>query len=119
MTQTNLENKKEAEATIRKTKAGKYYDLSKHSLVRKGKKELTHEELNTYLTNIDKNIESYQNDKDVKKEKDKLTSKTFSGLKFRSIGPAFTSGRIADFAVNPNNHSEYYGQCPSQRHHKH
>lgn len=47
-------------------------------------------------------------DKDVKKEKDKLTSKTFSGLKFRSIGPAFTSGRIADFAVNPNNHSEYY-----------
>ena len=32
-----------------------------------GKKELTHEELNTYLTNIDKNIESYQNDKDVKK----------------------------------------------------
>ncbi len=46
--------------------------------------------------------------KDVKKEKDKLTSGTFSGLKFRSIGPAFTSGRIADFAVNPNNHSEYY-----------
>jgi len=32
-----------------------------------GKKELTHEELNTYLNNIDKNIESYQNDKDVKK----------------------------------------------------
>ena len=31
------------------------------------KKELTHEELNTYLTSIDKNIESYQNDKDVKK----------------------------------------------------
>ena len=35
-------------------------------------------------------------------------SSTFSGLKFRSIGPAFTSGRIADFAVNPNNHCEYY-----------
>lgn len=46
--------------------------------------------------------------KDGKKEKDKLTSGTFSGLKFRSIGPAFTSGRISDFAVNPNNHSEYY-----------
>lgn len=30
------------------------------------------------------------------------------GLKFRSIGPALTSGRISDFAVNPNNHSEYY-----------
>lgn len=42
------------------------------------------------------------------KDKSKLNSSTFSGLKFRSIGPAYTSGRIADFAVNPNNHSEYY-----------
>lgn len=46
--------------------------------------------------------------KNDKKEKDKLTSSTFSGLKFRNIGPAWNSGRIADFAVNPNNHSEYY-----------
>jgi photosystem II stability/assembly factor-like uncharacterized protein len=30
------------------------------------------------------------------------------GLKFRSIGPAFTSGRIADFAVNPKNHNEWF-----------
>jgi len=37
-----------------------------------------------------------------------LNSKLVNGLKFRSIGPATTSGRIADFAVNPNNHSEYY-----------
>lgn len=47
-----------------------------------------------------------------KKEKeaadDTIKSALFSGLKFRSIGPAFTSGRIADFAVNPGNHSEYY-----------
>lgn len=39
---------------------------------------------------------------------DTIKSGDVSGLKFRSIGPAFTSGRIADFAVNPNNHSEYY-----------
>ncbi|GAB4310572.1 MAG: hypothetical protein Kow00127_00110 [Bacteroidales bacterium] len=39
---------------------------------------------------------------------DTLRSGDVSGLSFRSIGPAFTSGRIADFAVNPNNHSEYY-----------
>ncbi len=47
-----------------------------------------------------------------KKEKDTgndtVKSALFSGLKFRAIGPAFTSGRIADFAVNPDNHSEYY-----------
>jgi len=30
------------------------------------------------------------------------------GLRFRLIGPAAYSGRIADFAVNPENPSEYY-----------
>jgi photosystem II stability/assembly factor-like uncharacterized protein len=35
-------------------------------------------------------------------------SSTFSGLKWRSIGPAVASGRIADFAVNPDNPKEYY-----------
>ncbi|NNF22369.1 MAG: glycosyl hydrolase, partial [Saprospiraceae bacterium] len=29
-------------------------------------------------------------------------------LKFRSIGPSFTSGRISDFAVNPEKPYEYY-----------
>lgn len=37
-----------------------------------------------------------------------INSNLVSGLKFRSIGPAWASGRIADFAVNPKNHSEYY-----------
>ncbi|MBN2637911.1 MAG: hypothetical protein JXR65_02340 [Bacteroidales bacterium] len=32
----------------------------------------------------------------------------FNGLKWRSIGPAVTSGRIADFAVNPNDYSHFY-----------
>ena len=37
-----------------------------------------------------------------------FTSETFTSLSFRSIGPAVTSGRISDFAVNPLNSSEYY-----------
>lgn len=37
-----------------------------------------------------------------------LKSSVLSGLKFRSIGPAWASGRIADFAMNPNKPSEYY-----------
>jgi len=37
-----------------------------------------------------------------------LKTENLSGLKFRSIGPAVTSGRISDFAVNPLNNSEYY-----------
>jgi photosystem II stability/assembly factor-like uncharacterized protein len=43
-----------------------------------------------------------------KESKDPWSPGTFSGLKFRCIGPAFSSGRIADIAVNPQNHSEYY-----------
>jgi hypothetical protein len=37
-----------------------------------------------------------------------MSSTTFSGLKLRSIGPALTSGRIADFAVDSNNRSRYF-----------
>jgi photosystem II stability/assembly factor-like uncharacterized protein len=47
-------------------------------------------------------------DKETDEKSDTIKSGDVSGLKFRSIGPAFTSGRIADFAVNPKNHSEYY-----------
>ena len=36
------------------------------------------------------------------------TAAPFSGLRFRPLGPALTSGRIADFAVNPRNPAEYY-----------
>ena len=39
--------------------------------------------------------------------KDTLQSGKFNGLRFRSIGPAYCSGRIADFAVNPKNHAHY------------
>ncbi len=46
--------------------------------------------------------------KNDNEKKEEFSSSTLSGLKFRSIGPAFASGRIADFAVNPNNHSEWY-----------
>ncbi|HQU61396.1 MAG TPA: glycosyl hydrolase, partial [Saprospiraceae bacterium] len=51
----------------------------------------------------------------AKKEKEKeeqpkhyLEELSLSGLKFRSVGPALTSGRIADFAVHPDNRSIYY-----------
>lgn len=39
---------------------------------------------------------------------DKTKSPNLSGLKFRNIGPAITSGRIGDIAVNPYNKSEWY-----------
>ncbi len=41
-------------------------------------------------------------------EKPLLSSGTFSGLKFRGIGPAVTSGRISDIAVVPDDSKAYY-----------
>jgi photosystem II stability/assembly factor-like uncharacterized protein len=42
------------------------------------------------------------------KSDSKLKSSTFSGLKFRSIGPAVSSGRIIDLVVNPKDKSTWY-----------
>ena len=36
---------------------------------------------------------------DTSNKNNLLKSETFNGLKFRSIGPALTSGRVADIAV--------------------
>ena len=44
---------------------------------------------------------------------DPMSSETFSGLKLRSIGPALTSGRVADFAVDPNNRNRYFAAVAS------
>jgi photosystem II stability/assembly factor-like uncharacterized protein len=59
--------------------------------------------------------------KDAKKEtketekqiKPSVPSTLFSSISFRSIGPAWASGRISDFAVNPSNHSEIYAAIAS------
>jgi len=37
-----------------------------------------------------------------------LENVNLSGLQFRSVGPAITSGRIADIAVHPDNRSVYF-----------
>ena len=39
--------------------------------------------------------------------KAKIEETSLGGLKFRNVGPALTSGRIADFAVNPNDSRHY------------
>jgi photosystem II stability/assembly factor-like uncharacterized protein len=50
-------------------------------------------------------------EKDEKKkeeEKGGLNASTFAGLEFRSLGPALTSGRIVDIAVDPADHGTWY-----------
>ena len=39
---------------------------------------------------------------------DPMASGVFSGLRFRSIGPAVTSGRVIAFAVDPSDRTKYY-----------
>ena len=46
--------------------------------------------------------------KNKKDNKELLDDISVSALKWRSVGPALTSGRISDLAVNPNNPFEYY-----------
>jgi photosystem II stability/assembly factor-like uncharacterized protein len=57
--------------------------------------------------NKDEKKDEKKDDKKVKGDTI-LNSGAVSGLKFRSIGPAFASGRIADFAINPKNKSEWF-----------
>ena len=39
---------------------------------------------------------------------DPMSAATFTGLRLRSIGPAFTSGRVCSIAVDPTDHSRYF-----------
>ena len=41
-------------------------------------------------------------------ESSPLLKQDFSAFKFRNIGPAFTSGRIADIAIHPSNRNIWY-----------
>jgi photosystem II stability/assembly factor-like uncharacterized protein len=47
-------------------------------------------------------------DKTKDQDKGKMTAGTFSGLELRCLGPGGTSGRVGDFAVNPEKPWEYY-----------
>jgi len=40
--------------------------------------------------------------------KPRMTAETFAGLEFRSLGPALSSGRVGDFAVDPANRARYF-----------
>ncbi|MDF1575780.1 MAG: hypothetical protein P1P86_11390 [Bacteroidales bacterium] len=55
---------------------------------------------------VDLNAQKKKNQEEEKTEG--IDAGLLSGLKWRSIGPAMTSGRVSDFAVNPQDHSEWY-----------
>ncbi len=56
---------------------------------------------------------AFQEPVDTDPPADKYSEATFQGLKFRSIGPALTSGRIGDLAVHPDKNGTYYAAVSS------
>jgi photosystem II stability/assembly factor-like uncharacterized protein len=50
---------------------------------------------------------------DEARPRDPMSTPTFNGLRFRSLGPAFTSGRVIGFAVDPNNSARYFAASAS------
>ncbi|MCX6565639.1 MAG: glycosyl hydrolase [Candidatus Aminicenantes bacterium] len=46
--------------------------------------------------------------KEPDKKPETISAETFAGLAWRGVGPAHTSGRIADFAVNPADPKQIY-----------
>ena len=47
-------------------------------------------------------------DFNVMAQSKKIDADTFKGLTFRNLGPAMTSGRIADIAIHPENENIWY-----------
>ena len=55
-----------------------------------------------------KKTEDEKKPDDATRPREPMSTPTFNGLRFRSIGPAFTSGRVVGFAVDPTSASRYY-----------
>lgn len=51
---------------------------------------------------------SQKNKSSVKEEKELFTTATTNGIAFRSVGPALTSGRVADIAIHPSDINTWY-----------
>ena len=79
-------------------------DADKPSAASKGKKAATKEQKSESNCKGD----GQECPPHMEEKKGGMTADTFSGLKFRLIGPAVASGRVMSIAVNPKNKFEYY-----------
>ena len=57
--------------------------------------------------------EETDDDADTGGDKKPMSAATFKGLEWRSIGPAYNSGRVVDFAVVPDAHNIIYAATAS------
>ena len=65
--------------------------------------------MNTTILTAQKSKQKTTRQTDISNEKKSgFDTVDISGLKFRSIGPALTSGRISEFAVDPKNPKRYF-----------
>ncbi|MDP3313378.1 glycosyl hydrolase [Lutibacter sp.] len=69
---------------------------------------MSNKQIYFFLFLIFTSFQTVQSQKNKKTEKQPLDSISLDGLAWRNIGPALTSGRISDIAVNETNAFEYY-----------
>ena len=93
----SAQQKKEGNSGVVKSGTEKKEKVEKKE--KTGKKEMSEKK---------EGVEKKEKEEKKEKKDSVMNSGLVSGLKLRSIGPAFTSGRIADFAVNPKNHDEWF-----------
>ncbi len=64
--------------------------------------------LQVVLLNANVFAQSKKKEKEKEEEKSIWEKTDFSGLEFRSVGPAFMAGRIADIAIHPKDDNVWY-----------
>ena len=60
-------------------------------------------------------LEANSQRKRNQKDNSKYQQVSLNAFKFRNVGPAFLSGRIADIAIHPDNHSASANEGPADK----
>ncbi|HKD12606.1 MAG TPA: hypothetical protein VKE50_11040, partial [Thermoanaerobaculia bacterium] len=87
---------------------GRPAEAKKEDVVPRSRKEAGKQETTAATTGKGAAAEKAEKEKQAKEHKGGWTSETLAGLELRSIGPAATSGRVVDLAVDPTNPSRWF-----------
>jgi photosystem II stability/assembly factor-like uncharacterized protein len=87
---------------------GRPTEAKKEDVVPRSRKEAGKQETTAAATGKGAAAEKAEKEKQAKEHKGGWTSETLAGLELRSIGPAMTSGRVVDLAIDPTNPSRWF-----------
>ncbi len=87
---------------------GRPAGAKKEDAVPRSRQEAGKQETTAGATGKGATAEKAEKEKQARERKGGWTSETLAGLELRSIGPAATSGRVVDIAVDPTNASRWF-----------